>query len=553
MNEGSTMTFIQQTNTTIKTKSKNFDCIVIGSGFGGSVSALRLAEKGYRVLVIEKGRWYKKPKDFPNTNWNLPKWMWLPQINFRGPFKMSFFRHVTIMSGVGVGGGSLVYANTLPVPKDSFFEAKSWGSLANWKIELSEHYKTAQKMLGATTNNYFTKTDSVFKEIAADIGRADSFHPVDVGVFLGKPGKTVKDPFFDGKGPDRKGCIYCGGCMLGCQHNAKNSLDKNYLHLSIGLGTQVKAETNVTDVTQLSDGSYQISASERLSLFRKKDHIFNAKKVIFAGGVLGTVPLLLKLKATKSLPLLSSRLGQFIRTNNEAIIGVTSHNGSDNFTEGLAISSIIHTSDDSHLEPVRYPPGSGFFRILLAPHAPGKNVFIRISTLLRSWLKNPIKWLKVMTVKDFAKSSQILLYMQSLDGTLSFKMGRNLFTFFRKGMISKIERGAPPAAFMKEATKLSMLFAQKTSGMVQNLFTETLFNIPSTAHILGGCCMGKDTNEGVINHKHEVFGYKNMYIIDGSSMSANPGVNPSLTITAMSERAMSFIPTKPGAKQSDKS
>jgi cholesterol oxidase len=519
------------------------DFVIIGSGFGGSVSALRLAEKGYRVLVLEKGkRW--APEDFPRTNWDLKRWLWGPHLGLRGIFQMSFLKHVTVLHGVGVGGGSLVYANTLPVPKDLFFQAPSWGHLADWKRELEPHYATARRMLGAATNPRSFRGDDVLLQIARDMGRESQFHPTEVAIHFGEPGKRVKDPYFEGKGPDRVGCTHCGACMTGCRVGAKNSLDRNYLYLAERLGAEVRPETEVTAVRAQENGGYVIET--RPSFGGGERRTIRASRVIFAGGVMGTLPLLLAMKDDPAgLPRLSDRLGDFIRTNSEALMGIVVPDKQANFAEGVAITSILHTDDHSHIEPVRYAPGSGFFRTLALPHASGPTLLSRIASVVRAALRHPLRLLKALFVRDFGRQTQILLYMRTLDGTLSLRLGRSARTGFMKGLVSRLDdpKSAPQAS-MPEATDLAHRFAEKTGGTVMSMATETVLGVPSTAHILGGCAMGRDAREGVINARHEVHGYEGLYVIDGSAMSANPGVNPSLTITALAERAMSMIPPK---------
>lgn len=522
----------------------HYDWIVIGSGFGGSVSALRLSEKGYRVLVIEKGRRFAA-EDFPENNLDLKNWMWNPALGMRGIFKMSFFKHVTVVHGVGVGGGSLTYASTLPTPNEDFFSAPSWSGLASWKDELVPHYVMAKHMLGAATVPISTKGDEILGEIAKDIGREEHHLPTEVAVYFGEPNKRVPDPFFEGAGPDRVGCNYCGACMTGCKVGAKNTLDHNYLYLAEKHGAKVAAETEVTAVRPTEGGGYRVEA--RHSFNRSESTTYTANRVIFSGGVLGTVPLLLQMKDDSAgLPKLSDRLGDGVRTNSEALIGVISPEKEHDFSKGVTITSILHTDEHSHMEPVRFGKGSSFFRWLMFPHSPGANVFTRLGGTIRSFLRQPIQWVRAFSVRDFAKQTQVLLYMRTLEGTLSLRLGRGLLTGFRRGLVSTLSAGTePPKAFMAEATDLANRFAEKVKGVAVTLITETLFGTPSTAHILGGACMGDSREEGVINHRHEVFGYEGLYVIDGAAISANPGVNPSLTITALAERAMSFVPENP--------
>jgi cholesterol oxidase len=518
----------------------HYDFIIVGSGFGGSVSALRLVQKGYRVLMLEKGRRFAA-HDYPSTNWDLPKWMWLPQVGFKGLFKLSFLPHVTIVSGVGYGGGSLVYANTLPVPRDDFFAASSWAGLAEWKQELAPHYETAQRMLGVTENPTRTFPDQVIQEIGQELGRGDHFHPTRVGVFFGEPGKPVPDPYFGGEGPARSGCILCGACMLGCPHNAKNTLDKNYLYLAEKRGLQVQTETEVVAVRRVSGGGYRLEAKDALARLPRAKQVFTADRVVLAGGVLGTIELLLKMKReSEGLPLVSERLGDFVRTNAESLIGVVSRRRDKDLSKGIAIGSILHTDDHSHIEPVRYPEGSGFWRLLSTPHVGGRSVGERMARLVGSMIKDPSGYLRAMTVPDYAKYSMILLYMRTLEGTLRMKLGKG-------GRLStELSGGEAPTASIPEATDLAERVAARIDGYPTSILTETLMNIPTTAHILGGACFGSRPEEGVIGPDHQVFGYPGLYVVDGAAVSANPGVNPSLTITALAERAMSLIPPRPG-------
>ncbi len=513
-----------------------YDYVIIGSGFGGSVSALRLSEKGYKVLVIEKGKWWK-PSDFPANNWDLKNWLYEPKLGLKGFFKMTFLNHITVLSGVGVGGGSLTYANTLPIPKSPFYKSGSWKDLADWETELAPYYQLAYRMLGATENPSAGPADKAIKQLAEEIGRADHFEPTKVGIYFGEPGKTVPDPYFDGKGPDRTGCIHCGECMTGCRRNAKNTLDKNYLYLAQQLGAEILAESEVTDVKPIDnqDGSdgYTIHYKSE-----KQQKTVQTKGVIFAGGVMGTMPLLLKIKE-KSLPQLSEKLGCSVSTNNEALINITTSNDNpQDFTKGIAIGSILHTDENSHLEPTRYGHGSSFFKVMMLPMAYGSNIFSRLFKVLWEFLKAPITFFSILFAKNFATKTTILLFMQSVNTTIRIKKGRIT------PMKTVLESGQKPSAFIPEAQDLARRYGKIVGGKAMVSFAETLFGIPTTAHILGGAIMGKTKQEGVINANNEVFGYQNMLVCDGSMISANPGVNPSLSITAISERAMSKIPPK---------
>ena len=524
---------------------ERWDFVVVGSGFGGSVSALRLVEKGYKVLVLEQGR-RLEAGDFPKSNWNLKRWLWMPGVGFRGLFRMTFLRHVTALSGVGVGGGSLVYANTLPVPTERFFAAASWAHLADWQRELEPHYQTARRMLGAVPNPNVTRADEVIREIARDLGREEHVHPTDVAVYFGTPGQTVPDPFFEGRGPERTGCIQCGGCMLGCRFGAKNTLDKNYLYLAERLGLVIRADSQVVSIARHESGQgYLLDVREGARRWRRKRHLVRADQVILAGGVLGTVDLLLRMRVKKGgLPELSPRVGDYVRTNSEVLMGVTSRRRDVDLSKGIAIGSILHTDEHSHIEPVRYPAGSGFFRTMMAPHGPGSNAFSRVARAAGFALRHPWWTLRTWLVPDWARFTMILLYMRTLEGHLRFKLGRSFLRFFRRGIKTELGDGPKPTAAIPEATDLGHRVAKKINGYPTSMMTETLLGIPTTAHILGGCVMGDGPETGVIDSQHRVFGYPGLYVIDGSAVSANPGVNPSLTICALAERAMTFIPRR---------
>lgn len=520
----------------------SYDYIVIGSGFGGSVAALRLAEKGYKTLVIEQGKWFKNPEDFPKTNWNLAKWLWMPNLGMKGLFKMTFYRHVVALSGVGVGGGSLVYANTLPMPDQDFYNTGHWKDLENWESVLKPFYTTARKMLGALPHPYMSYNDNVMATLANDILHTH-FEKPHVAVYFGEPGVTVEDPYFDGKGPDRTGCNQCGGCMLGCRYNAKNTLDKNYLHLAQQLGTEIMAAQEVVNVKPISTDSnegYEVTFQNAFGLIKTRKKI-KAYGIIFAGGVTGTVPLLLKLKR-HSLPLLSNMIGHGIRTNSESLIGVTTFDKDKDFTHGIAIGSLVTIDKNTSLEPVKYPAGSGFFRLMMAPMITGGNWVVRLYKILKAIILHPLDFLKVFFVNDWSKRTIILLYMESIDSTL--RLIKN-----RLGLYStKEDTGKPPSAFNPKAQYLAHEVEKIINGKAMVLATESVLGIPATAHILGGACMGKDVHSGVIDKDNKVFNYANMYVCDGSMISANPGVNPSLSITAIAERAMSLIPIKKAKK-----
>ncbi len=522
--------------------SFDYDFIIVGSGFGGSVSALRLSQKGYKVLVIEKGKWYKG-KDFAKTNWNVNKWLWVPFLNFFGIMKLTITRHIMILSGVGVGGGSLVYANTLPVPKKAFFTSGSWAGLENWEEELKPHYQTAQHMLGANKNPALFDGDKALREVAKDMGREEHFSATEVGVYFGKPDVTVPDPYFNGEGPDRTGCNFCGACMTGCPNNSKNSLDKNYLYLAQKLGAKIIAEKEVIDVfpnktsnNQTDEGGYRVVFRDSTKWI-KKTKTLTAKSVIFSGGVLGTLKLLLKLKSS-SLPHLSERIGHDVRTNNETLISVSSLNKDINTSKGVAIGSILETDENSHLEICRYGEGSGAWKLSHLPYSASKNHLVRYLNMFTGFLNSPIDYFRIYVKNSWSKNTVVLLFMQTLDSTLVF--GRN----WRGSLTPRMGSGKKPTPYIPESIQLTKDYAKKVNGKASSFVGEALLGIPATAHILGGAVMSDSPKKGVIDKDNKVFGYEDLYVIDGSMISANPGVNPSLSITAIAERAMAKIPSK---------
>lgn len=516
-----------------------FDYVIVGSGFGGSVSALRLSKKGYKVAVIEKGKWFEA-KDFPKTNWNFKKWLWMPGLRFFGIMKLTVFKHVAVLSGTGVGGGSLVYANTLPIPKSTFFKTGSWSALKDWEQELAPFYQEALKMLGAAKNPKLFDGDLGLEKVAQNLGLEGKFDATNVAVYFGEENVTKADPYFNGKGPERTGCNFCGACMTGCRNNSKNTLDKNYLYLAQHYGALIMAEKEVYNVTPIgtkngSDG-YEIHIKSSTSFISKKIKI-KSRAVIFSGGVLGTVKLLLQLK-TKSLPHLSDRLGEDIRTNNETLVSVSTLDKDKNFSKGVAIGSILDVDENSHLEICRYSEGSNAWKLIHLPYVSGKNAVVRLARVVWSLLKSPFTYFNIYFRNSWAKKTVVLLFMQTLDSTLKLKI--NFLGF----MNTTVTSGKKPSPFIPESVKLINEYSKAVNGVSTSFAIETIAGIPSTAHILGGAVMGATPQEGVIDKNNKVFGYENLYIIDGSMISANPGVNPSLSITAIAEHAMHQIPFK---------
>ncbi|NOY07944.1 MAG: GMC family oxidoreductase, partial [Spirochaetes bacterium] len=511
---------------------KIYDYIVIGSGFGGSVSAMRLAEKGYSVLILEKGREFRN-KDFPETNLNFSKYFWAPALKWFGFQKLTFFREVFILSGVGVGGGSLGYANTHMFPPDEFFNNPVWSHFKDWKETLKPFYEKARFMLGTTKNITFDRADEILKEVAKDMGRETSFGGVDVGIYFGDTEKET-DPYFKGLGPKRKGCDESAGCMVGCRQNAKNTLDKNYLFFAKKFGADIEAERMVERV-EYEDNLYHLHTHCSTSRWKRGKRKYSARGLVVAGGVLGTMDLLLKQKYRyKTLTGLSDKLGENLRTNSETLCGVTSSGVKLN--HGIAISSVFNPDDNTHIEIVKYPDGSNTMKLFATLATGSGPPVIRSIKLFLRILLNPFKFLKFIFDKNWANKSVIFLVMQSLDN--SMKMIYKRFPF--KGISIRNKRENRVPAYIDIGQQVMYKYAEKVNGIPQNALTEVLFNMSTTAHILGGCPMGRSIDEGVVNEKFKAYGYPNMYILDGSIIPCNLGVNPALTITVLSEYAMSL-------------
>ena len=516
-------------------KQQDFDFIVIGSGFGGAVSALRLAQKGYQVAVLEKGLRYRA-EDFPATNWNLRKSVWMPRLGLLGIQALTLLRHVLVLHGVGVGGGSLVYANQLIVPEDAILSKPEWGS-GNWIERLAPHFAEAKRMLGAVECPSVGNADQVLREVGIEVRGEDTFHINPVGVFFGEPDKTVPDPYFDGAGPERTGCRLCGACMIGCPNGAKNTLDLNYLYLAEKLGAVILPETEATAVRPLSDGKYEVQTRSAHGLFRRSQ-VFRAGGVVFSGGVMGTVDLLLKCKQNGWLPNLSDRLGDRTRTNSEAILGVDSNDRNRDWNDHIAITSGIYPDVDTHIEVVRYNKGSDLMYAIATVLTDGGGKIPRVMRFLGNILRHPYQFLRALWIPGQSARTSVLLVMQSTENYL--RLRRTPF-----GLASELPPdGKRIPTYIPIAHQVTRRMAEKMKGYPKGSWFEVLLDAPTTAHILGGCVIGATPEDGVVDEQGRVFGYPGLFVADGSVIPANLNVNPSLTITALAEYILSHISAK---------
>lgn len=529
----------------------DYDVLIIGSGFGGSVSALRLTEKGYRVGVLEAGRRYSD-EDFAETSWDLRRFLWAPRLGCYGIQRIHPLRNVLILAGAGVGGGSLNYANTLYVPPEPFFKDPQWSHITDWRDELMPHYEQAQRMLGVVENPTFTDADRVLKEVADDMGFGDTWVPTPVGVFFGPdgtktPGKTVPDPFFGGVGPDRTGCLECGGCMTGCRYGAKNTLLKNYLGLAESAGAQVHAMTTVKGFSQRSDGLWEVRTVRTGSWLRRDRRTFTANHVILAAGTWGTQHLLFKMRDRGKLPRLSERLGVLTRTNSESIVGAGRLTVSPDLdlTHGVAITSSVHPTEDTHIEPCRYAKGSnamGLLQTLMTDGTGPEGTDVpRWRQLVDQAREDPHRMMRLLNPRQWSERTLIALVMQHLDNSIT--------TYTKRGKLgirwytSKQGHGDPNPAWNPIGNKVTRRIAEKIDGVAGGTWGE-LFNMPLTAHFLGGAAISDSPERGVIDPYHRVYGYPTLHVMDGAAISANLGVNPSLSITAQAERAAALWPNK---------
>jgi cholesterol oxidase len=516
---------------------RDYDVVVIGSGFGGSVAALRAAEKGYRVAVVEAGRRFTNDT-LPETSWDLRSFLWAPALGWMGIQRITPLTDVVALGGAGVGGGSLIYANTLYTPLDDFFGDPQWAAITDWKAELSPYYDQASRMLGVVENPTETPADVEMRAVAEELGVGHTYHHTPVGVYFGEPGTTVADPFFGGAGPRRTGCIQCGNCMIGCRFNAKNRLDLNYLHLAEGLGATIHPETTATVIRPLAAGGYAVET--RHTTRRKQRHTFTADQVVLAAGTLGTQKLLHRMRDERVLPGISGRLGELTRTNSESILGARSRRKDADYSTGVAITSSFHPDAQTHIEPVRYGKGSnamGLLQSVLTDGGPGGP---RWRKALREIRRNPRDVAKLLWLRGWSEQTIIVLVMQSLDNslTLSRKKGR-----FRDRLVSRQGHGEPNPSWIPAGNDVARRLAERIDGIAGGSVGE-LANIPMTAHIIGGCPIGTTAADGVIDPWQRLFGYDGLHVLDGAAVTANLGVNPSLTITAQAERAMAFWPNR---------
>jgi cholesterol oxidase len=531
----------------------DYDWLVVGSGFGGSVSALRLAEKGYRVAVLECGRRFRD-EDFPSSTWDSRRYFWAPRVGMKGIFRLSTFKDIAVVSGCGVGGGSLGYANTLYVPPAPFFEDPQWADLEDWQATLAPHYETAQRMLGVVVHDRDDPADQLLRELGEEMGVGDTYSKTPVGVYLDNPGKTVPDPFFEGAGPERTGCMQCGRCMVGCPHGAKNTLVKNYLWLAEQAGVEVIPERTVTDLRPLgaADGSdgYEVGSERSGMLPRRGRRTLTAGGVIVAAGALGTNKLLQRCRLGGSLPRVSGRLGELVRTNSESILAVTvPADYPEDLSKRVAITSSIYPDPHTHIETVTYGEAGDSMSTLYTLLVGNGSRVTRPLKLLAQILRHPARFAKTVWPKGWSRRTIIVLVMQTLDNAIALrpKLKRN----GEVRLQTEQDPERPNPTFIPVANEAAEWLAERTGGIAQSSVMEATLNIPTTAHILGGAVIGHGPEDGVVDARQRVFGYENLLVCDGAAVPANVGVNPSLTITALAEHAMASVPPKEGAEPRD--
>jgi len=531
---------------------RDYDWIVVGSGFGGSVSALRLAEKGYSVAVLECGRRFRDD-DFPKSAWDARRYWWGPRVGLRGIFRLTTFKDVAVVSGCGVGGGSLGYANTLYVPPAQFFEDPQWSDLEDWQTTLAPHYETAQRMLGVVVHDRDDPADQLLRELGEELGVGDTYRKTPVGVYLDNPGKTVPDPYFEGAGPERTGCLQCGRCMVGCPHGAKNTLVKNYLWLAERSGVEVEPDRTVTDIRPLgaADGSdgYAVSSERSGMLPGRGRRTVTARGVVVAAGPLGTNKLLQRCRLGGSLPRVSARLGELVRTNSESILAVTvPEDHPEDLSKRVAITSSIYPDPHTHIETVTYGEAGDAISTLYTLLVGNGSRVTRPLKLLGQILRHPLRFARTLWPGGWSRRTIIVLVMQTLDNAIALRPKLKRSGQVRLQTEQDPERPIP--TFIPVANEATEWLAKRTGGVAQSSVMEATLNIPTTAHILGGAAIGHGPEDGVVDAGQRVFGYENLLVCDGAAVPANVGVNPSLTITALAEHAIGKIPPKEGAEPS---
>jgi len=523
--------------------SADYDVIVVGSGFGGSVSALRLSEKGYRVGVLEAGARFDEAS-YPATSWDLRRFLFAPAVGCYGIQRIDVLKDCLILSGAGVGGGSLVYANTLYEPLDAFYTDPSWSSITDWRVELAPYFDQAKRVLGVVTNPTMSPSDEVMRAVAAEMGVADTFRLTPVGVYFGAPGVTEPDPYFGGAGPDRTGCLECGECMTGCRHNAKNTLPKNYLYLAEQAGAIVHPLTTVTKVAPRPGGGYDVTTvpTDVKVRRRARARVLSADQVVFSASALGTQRLLHRMRDDGVLPGVSARLGHLTRTNSESILGAVSRDPTVDYTRGVAITSSFHPDPQTHVEPVRYGKGSNamsFLQTILTDEVAG-------TPRWRTWLREMWRQRRALPglydLRHWSERAVIALAMQSLDNSITTYTRRSRLTG-RRRLTSRQGHGQPNPTWIPVANDAVRRMARLVDGTPGGTIGEP-FQRPLTAHFIGGCAIGDSAESGVIDAYQRLYGHPGLHVVDGSAVSANLGVNPSLTITAQAERAMAFWPNR---------
>jgi len=512
-----------------------YDVVVVGSGFGGSVAALRLTEKGYRVAVLEAGRRFDE-STYPKTSWQVRSFFWAPKLGCFGLQRISLLKDVMILSGAGVGGGSLVYANTLYEPLPPFFEDPQWSRITDWRDELAPAYDQARRMLGVVPNPTMTPSDQVMKAVAEEMGVGETFHTAPVGVFFGSPGVEVTDPFFGGAGPSRRGCIECGECMTGCRHGAKNTLLKNYLYLAEQAGTVVYPLTTVSSIVPRPGGGYQVVTDRTGRWLSGSCQVFRAEQVVLAAGTMGTQRLLHRARDRGELRGLSPRLGELTRTNSEAILGARTFRPGVDFTKGVAITSSFHPDQHTHVEPVRYGKRSNAMGLLTTALADGDQRPRQLGWL-REMARQPVAMVRNLSMRHWSEQTIIALVMRDNSITCFTRAG----LLGRRRLTSRQGHGEPNPTWIPSGHEVVRRIAKRIAGFPGGGWND-VFNIPMTAHFLGGAVIGDSPETGVIDPYHRVYGHDGLHVVDGAAVSANLGVNPSLTITAQAERAMALWP-----------